>query len=80
MDIKLLAENIEKNIGILLDEIERDRKAIISKARQDAMLELRNAKKLSDEIIQRANRHLQLKLKANRDIPQHESHLFDFIN
>ena len=86
MDIKLLAESIEKSVGILLDEIERDRKTIISNARQDAMIELHNAKKLSNEIIDRANRYLQQKLKEINDINEskhldrNESRAYDFSN
>lgn len=63
MDIKALAEHIEKSVDILLNEIDRGRKAIIANARQDAMIELHNAKKLSREIIDRANRYLQQKTK-----------------
>lgn len=68
MDIKSLAESIEKRVGMLLDEIEKEKKTIIANARQDAMIELHNAKKLSNEIIDRANRYLQQKLKESHDI------------
>lgn len=86
MDIKSFAEQIEKNIGMLLDEIERDRKKIIANARQEAMIELHNAKKLSNEIIERANRYLQQKLKESNDITKMEhldrtkSLAYDFSN
>lgn len=68
MDIKSFAENIEISVGVLLDEIENTRKTIIANARQEAMIELHNAKKLSNEIIDRANRYLQLKLKESKSI------------
>lgn len=68
MDIKSFAENIEISVSVLLDEIENTRKTIIANARQEAMIELHNAKKLSNEIIDRANRYLQLKLKESKSI------------
>jgi hypothetical protein len=77
MDIKLLAEHIEKSVGLLLEEIDRDRKAIISNANRDAMIELRNARELSDEIIERANRYFEQKLK---EAEQLESPAYDFNN
>lgn len=86
MDIKSIAEHIEKSVGILLEEIERERKAIIANARQDAMIELCNAKKLSNEIINRANRYLQHKLKESNDaakskhLDRNESPVYDFSN
>jgi hypothetical protein len=81
MDIILLAKSIEKSVGVLLDEIEKGKKAIISKARQDAMIEMRNAKRLSDEIIKRANRYLEHKLREAKKLENSENLVqHDFSN
>lgn len=58
-DIKALGKYIEQQVGILLAEIENMKKTIISNARQDAMIEVHNAKQLSEEIVESAIRQSQ---------------------
>ncbi len=67
MEIKILAENIEKHVGVLLEEIEKQKKAILARAKQEALIELHNAKKLSKEIIDRTIRQTQKHLNAIKD-------------
>lgn len=55
-EIRVLASHIESHVGKLLEEIENQKNAILAKAKQDALIELRNAKILGKEIIDSAIR------------------------
>jgi vacuolar-type H+-ATPase subunit E/Vma4 len=66
-EIKALAKHIEGHVGVLLEEIEKQKKAILSKAKQDALIELHNAKKLSKKIIDSTIRQTQTLLNKIKE-------------
>jgi inorganic pyrophosphatase len=79
-EISSLAENIERHVSVLLRDIERQKKAILAKAKEDALIELHNAKKLSQEIIDRTILHTRRhfdEIKSHVTISQPISNLSD---
>lgn len=67
MEIRTLSQHIERHIGALLQDIEEQKKVILAKAKQDALVDLHNAKKLSQEMINSTIRQTQKHLSELKE-------------